>query len=60
MPAGKASKPRFSACGAPKRYKHLRPGRYTFKVRALDILGVDAQPASRRFKIKKPRARKHR
>jgi hypothetical protein len=48
----KQPKPRFSSCGAPKTFKHLKPGRYTFEVRALDILGADANPAIRRFAIK--------
>ncbi len=49
---GKKQKPRFSGCAAPKVYKHLRPGRYTFRVRALDILGADATPATKRFRVK--------
>lgn len=44
----------FSACGAPKVYKHLGPGHYAFKVRALDILGADPAPAVKSFKIKSP------
>jgi alpha-tubulin suppressor-like RCC1 family protein len=54
----KHSKPRFASCGqAPKAYKHLGPGHYAFRVRALDILGSDANPAKRPFVIKhlKPR-----
>ena len=47
----KKPKPHFSKCGAPKRYKHLKPGRYTFEVRALDILGADPVPARKKFKI---------
>jgi alpha-tubulin suppressor-like RCC1 family protein len=43
---------RFSKCRSPKRYKHLAPGRYTFRVRALDILGADPKPALRRFTIR--------
>ncbi|MGZ3391549.1 MAG: RCC1 domain-containing protein [Isosphaeraceae bacterium] len=54
------AKPHFAACGpGQKDYKHLRPGRYTFKVRALDILGADAVPATKRFKIKLVKNRKH-
>jgi hypothetical protein len=45
-------KPRFSACASTKTFKRLAPGRYTFKVRALDILGADANPAARSFTIK--------
>jgi alpha-tubulin suppressor-like RCC1 family protein len=49
----KRAKPRFSSCASPKRYKKLRKGRYTFKVRALNSLGVDAQPAVRKFRIRR-------
>lgn len=52
-------KPHFSACATPKQFKHLRPGRYTFEVRALDILGADPKPAIRHFLIKAPKP-KHR
>jgi alpha-tubulin suppressor-like RCC1 family protein len=45
-------RPSFSACGALATYKHLTPGRYTFEVRALDILGADANPAAVRFRVK--------
>jgi alpha-tubulin suppressor-like RCC1 family protein len=51
---GKKRKPRFSKCNSPKAYRHLRPGRYGFRVRALDILGADATPALRQFKLRKP------
>jgi alpha-tubulin suppressor-like RCC1 family protein len=50
---GKKKKAKFSGCKSPKRYKKLRKGRYTFKVRARNILGVDAKPAVRKFKIKR-------
>jgi hypothetical protein len=46
---------KFSSCRSPRKYKNLRPGRYTFKVRALDILGADAHPAVKKFTIKKSR-----
>jgi hypothetical protein len=46
-------KPRFSKCASPKRYKKLRKGRYTFRVRALNILGGDAKPAVRKFRIRR-------
>jgi alpha-tubulin suppressor-like RCC1 family protein len=52
-------KPHFSACAAPKQFKHLRPGRYSFEVRALDILGADPKPAIRHFAIRAPKP-KHR
>jgi hypothetical protein len=49
----KKAKPKFSTCSSPKQYKKLRKGSYTFKVRAQNILGVDAKPAVRKFKIKR-------
>ncbi len=59
--AAKASRApaKFAACPSTKAYKHLVPGRYTFKVRALDILGADANPANRKFRIKPPKHHKH-
>ncbi len=56
---GKKRQPRFAPCGSPKLYKHLRPGSYSFAVRALDILGADANPAARKFRIRAAR-KKHR
>jgi alpha-tubulin suppressor-like RCC1 family protein len=50
--ASKAAHAKFSACASPKVYKHLRPGKYTFKVRAVDILGVDAHPAVKKFRVR--------
>jgi alpha-tubulin suppressor-like RCC1 family protein len=47
------AKPRFTSCASPKRYKKLRKGRYTFRVRALNILGADAKPAVRKFRIRR-------
>jgi len=54
----KAKKPKFGSCKGPKTYKGLKPGKYTFKVRALDILGADAKPAKRVFKIKPPKKKR--
>jgi alpha-tubulin suppressor-like RCC1 family protein len=52
---GRKPKPaKFSSCFTAKKYKSLKPGKYTFKVRALDILGADAKPAVRKFTIRKP------
>jgi hypothetical protein len=48
----KAPRVRFAKCGATKTYKRLAPGRYTFKARALDILGADPKPAVRHFTIR--------
>jgi alpha-tubulin suppressor-like RCC1 family protein len=58
--AKKRMPPKFSACAAPHLYKNLRPGKYRFEVRAVDILGADAHPAVRKFTIKKTRAGRHR
>jgi dipeptidyl aminopeptidase/acylaminoacyl peptidase len=44
-------KAKFRPCNSPKKYKHLRPGRYTFFVRAIDVAGPDPTPAKRRFRI---------
>jgi hypothetical protein len=49
----KRAKPRFSSCASPKRYRKLRKGRYTFRVRALNALGADAKPAVRKFRIRR-------
>ena len=46
-------KPRFVRCSSPKRYKKLRKGRYRFEVRARNALGAEAQPAARKFKIRR-------
>jgi len=43
---------RFSKCRSPVRYRHLKSGRYTFRVRAMDIFGPDPKPAIRRFRIR--------
>jgi predicted phage tail protein len=49
---GKKPKTRFSKCSSPRRYKRLKPGRYVFRVRALNVLGTEAVPAKRKFKLK--------
>ena len=46
----KKPKPKYRACKSPKTYKHLKPGKYTFQVRALTG-GVPGTPASKNFKI---------
>ena len=52
----KKPKAKFSRCRSPKTYKHLKPGRYTFKVRALNSAGIDPTPAHKAFKIRTKRA----
>jgi alpha-tubulin suppressor-like RCC1 family protein len=51
--AKKPKKPKFSSCASPKTYKKLKKGKYTFKVRAKNNLGVDAKPAVKKFRIKR-------
>ena len=41
----------FSPCSSPKRYKHLKPGKYTFEAQATNQYGAGASPAVRKFKI---------
>jgi hypothetical protein len=41
----------FKSCTSPKRYKHLKQGNYTFKVRAFDSAGTDKTPAKKKFSI---------
>jgi hypothetical protein len=55
--SAKRRKPRFSRCSSPRKYRHLKPARYEFRVRALDIFGADANPARRKFKLKTKRRR---
>ena len=42
----------FKPCTSPRTYRHLRPGRYAFSVRASGPGGADATPARRRFRIR--------
>jgi hypothetical protein len=48
---GKPLRLSFGACSSPKLYKHLKPGKYTFEVRATNQYGSDPNPATRKFKI---------
>lgn len=48
---GHQAKARFVACSKKTVFKHLAPGRYTLKVRALNATGADPTPAKRRFTI---------
>ncbi len=57
--AKKPKKPKFASCKSSKLYKNLKPGKYTFQVRALDVLGADTKPAKRAFKIHPPKKKKH-
>ncbi|TMM08157.1 MAG: hypothetical protein E6G00_12990 [Actinobacteria bacterium] len=55
-PRPKAS---FASCRSPQTYTHLGGGTYTFKVRAFNAAGIDPTPATRTFKIKKVKTKKH-
>ena len=57
---GKRKKLRWVGCASAKTYKKLKPGRYTFKVRALNSLGADPKPALKKFSLKKPKPKHHR
>lgn len=48
----KGSRSRFHSCPSPKAYKHLRPGDYLFRVRAVGPGGTDPTPAKRKFAIR--------
>ena len=55
----KLPKAAFSPCGSPKSYGHLRPGTYTFLVRAFNGAGADPSPARTKFKLRQsPRVAK--
>jgi hypothetical protein len=51
---GHGSKP-FRSCSSPKKYKRLKRGKYTFKVRAVGPGGKDPSPATKSFKSKRKR-----
>jgi hypothetical protein len=45
---------KFKTCTSPKTYKHLKPGRHEFRVRARDGAGnADATPAVKKLRIKR-------
>jgi Tol biopolymer transport system component len=51
----KLDRSKFRPCQSPKRYRHLKTGKHTFRVFAIDAAGnVDASPAKRAFTIVKP------
>ena len=47
----KKPKPTFKACRSPKTYRHLKPGRYAFEVRAFNAAGADSTPPKKSFTI---------
>ena len=52
-------KPDFAPCTSPKIYKHLRRGKYTFMVRAVNAVGTDPTPATQKFKVRRTRRTQH-
>lgn len=46
-------------CTSPRKYRHLKRGIHTFRVRAVFKTGPDPTPAKRRFKIHRPRRHLH-
>jgi streptogramin lyase len=54
----KQAKPNFKTCKSPKVYR-LRPGRYSFQVRALSAGGTDATPAKRTVKVVRIHRHRH-
>lgn len=48
-------KAEYKPCGSPRTYKHLKRGKHTFRVRAVDVAGnVDASPAVAHLAIPRP------
>jgi hypothetical protein len=48
----KLDKGRFASCSSPKTYKHLKKGKHTFAVEAIDSQGkVDPTPAKTKFRV---------
>lgn len=48
----------FKPCTSPKGYRHLKPGRHTFRVKALDAAGnADASPVVAHFRLPSQRKR---
>jgi CSLREA domain-containing protein len=41
----------FKPCESPRTYKHLKPGKHVFKVRAVDPAGNVGAPAKRKFTV---------
>jgi subtilisin family serine protease len=47
----KLDKKSFKSCRSPKLYKHLRHGKHTVQVKAIDKAGNVSKPAKRKFKV---------
>ena len=50
----------FAPCGSPRVYKHLKPRRHVFEVRAVAAGLTDPTPAVRKFEVKRERHHRHR
>jgi hypothetical protein len=49
----------FKACSSPRAYKHLKPGRHAFRVKAIDVAGnVDGTAAVASFRVPRPEKRR--
>lgn len=49
----------FKPCSSPRSYRHLKPGRHTFRVEAVDAAGnVDPTPAVAQIKIPRKHSRR--
>lgn len=48
----KLDKSKFRSCSSPRKYKHLKPGKHRFQVRAIDADGnVDPTPAKAKWRV---------
>lgn len=55
----KLDKGDFKPCSSPRAYKHLKPGRHSFRVRAVAPSGMlDESAAVGRFSIAEPQRRR--
>jgi hypothetical protein len=41
----------FTSCRSPKLYRHLRHGKHTVQVKAIDKAGNVSKPVTKKFKI---------
>jgi LmbE family N-acetylglucosaminyl deacetylase len=44
----------YKNCSSPRTYRHLAPGAYVFKVKAVGTGGADPEPITRRFRVADP------
>ena len=47
----KLDKKHFKSCRSPKLYKHLRHGKHTVQVKAIDKAGNVSKPVKRKFRV---------